>query len=90
MASTDGGERTVTRADFYILEFLAKVDGVQTPKCIAPNIGPPGGYSQKYVGTRCRHLENLGMVEKSGRGVYRITRRGRDYLAGEIADDSLA
>lgn len=90
MASTGEGERTVTRADYAILEFLARVDGVQTPKCIAPNIGPPDGYSQKYVGARCRHLAELGLVERRGRGIYRITDPGRQYLgsglAGERAD----
>lgn len=90
MASTEDGDNPVTRADYYVLEFLAKVDGVQTPKCIAPNIGPPDGYNQKYVGTRCRHLADLGLVEKTERGMYKITDRGRDYLEGRIDDTDLA
>lgn len=52
----------ITRADHYILEFLHHCDAVLTPKCIAPNVGPPDGYNQKYVVTRCRHLTNLGLL----------------------------
>lgn len=89
MASTDGGDETVTRADYFVLEFLDRVDGVQTPKCIAPNIGPPDGYNQKYVGTRCRHLADLGLVERTDRGLYRISEKGRDYLEGNIDDNDL-
>lgn len=89
MASTESGDSPVTRADYYILEFLEKVDGVQKPACIAPNIGPPDGYNSKYVGTRCRHLEELGLVEKTDRGMYRIADRGRDYLDGTLTDEDL-
>lgn len=87
MASTDndgGGENPVTRADYYILEFLERVDGVQKPVCIAPNIGPPDGYNSKYVGERCRHLRDLGLVERVGEGMYQITDRGRAYLDGTL------
>lgn len=90
MASTEGGDSPVTRADYYILEFLKKVDGVQKPACIAPNIGPPDGYNSKYVGTRCRHLTDIGLVANAGNGMYRITGRGRDYLDGNIDDEDLA
>lgn len=89
MASA-GGESPLTRADHYILEFLERVDGVQTPKCIAPNIGPPDGYNQKYVGERCRQLEDWGLVQRVGRGMYRITDRGRSYLKGDFDASSLS
>lgn len=87
MAST--GDSPITRADHYILEFLDRVDGVQMPACIAPNVGPPDGYNPKYVGTRCRHLADLDLVDKTDRGMYRISDRGRAYLAGDLDPEDL-
>ena len=88
MASSS--DSPLTRADHYILEFLDKVDGVQTPKSIAPNIGPPDGYNQKYVGQRCRQLDEWGLLERTDRGLYRITDRGRAYLAGRFDPSRLS
>ena len=39
----DSSDDPITRADYYILEFLKQCDAILTPKCIAPNIGSPGG-----------------------------------------------
>lgn len=83
------GDSPITRADHYILEFLERIDGVQMPACIAPNIGPPDGYNPKYVGTRCRHLADLGLVERTDHGMYRITDRGRAYLDGRLDAEEL-
>jgi predicted transcriptional regulator len=70
----------MTRADDYILEFLDETDIVATPQVIAANID----YSRQYVNQRIRALEDNDLVQNTGNGLYRITDRGRDYLAGEL------
>lgn len=35
---------------------------------------------KKHVGTRLRQLEDYGLVENIGRGVYRITEKGKEHL----------
>ena len=37
--------------------------------------------NRKYVGNRLRQLEDYGLVEDIGRGVYRITEDGKEQLA---------
>lgn len=87
MGSTD---EPITRADHFILEFLEKCDAVLTPKCIAPNIGPPDGYNQKYVGQRCRQLEDWGLLSRTDRGMYHITDQGQAYLDGRFDASTLS
>ena len=77
----DSSDDPITRADHYILE---QCDAILTPKCIAPNIGPPGGYNQKYVGQRCRQLEDWGLLTRTDRGMYQITARGKAYLENQF------
>lgn len=41
-------------------------------------------YHPNTIGRRCRALEDHGFLVKTGSGVYSITDRGRQYLAGKI------
>lgn len=75
----------MTRADDYILEFLEKTDIVATPHVVAANID----YSRQYVNRRMRRLAEHDLVEKEGDGMYRITERGRAYLAGDLNEEDL-
>lgn len=70
----------MTRADDYILEFLAEHNIVVTPHVVSANID----YNRQYVNQRIRKLADNGLVENTERGLYRITDRGRSYLAGEL------
>jgi hypothetical protein len=40
-------------------------------------------FHRKTVGRRLRLLSKAGLVERVGRGVYRISNKGRRYLAGQ-------
>ena len=75
----------MTRADDYILEFFEDTDIVATPHVVSANID----YSRQYVNRRIRKLAENGLLEKSGDGLYRITERGRNYLAGDLDSDDL-
>lgn len=75
----------MTRADDYILEFLEETDIVATPQVIAANID----YSRQYVNQRIRQLADENLVENTGDGLYRITDRGHEYLAGDLDADDL-
>ena len=75
----------MTRADDYILEFLGEHDIVSTPKVISANVD----YSRQYVNRRIRLLAEHGLVETSGDGLYNITERGRQYLAGKLEANDL-
>ena len=75
----------MTRADDYILEFLDEKDIKATPRVISANID----YTHQYVNERLKPLRENGLVENTGDGLYRITDRGRAYLAGELDADDL-
>jgi len=75
----------MTQADNQILEFLDEQDIVATPKVIAANID----YTPQYVNERIPLLSENGLVENRGKALYRITDRGRQYLAGELDKDDL-
>jgi predicted transcriptional regulator len=44
----------------------------------------PIRYSRQYVAERCRELAKHGLIKNVGNGVYVITERGEQYLAGEL------
>lgn len=69
----------MTLADERILEFLAE-QGNHQPAQIAKEFG----FHRKYIGRRCRTLEDYGFLNNRGNGVYQITDRGREYLSGEF------
>lgn len=66
-------------ADDVILELL-RSEGNLTPEVI----DDMGGPSPNHVINRCRQLEKYGLVEKLGRGLYRLTDEGRAYLDEEL------
>lgn len=69
--------------DDRILEYLANEDEVASPAEIKRGAGLP--WSGTHVARRCRKLDEMGFLTKvSGAGVYSISERGRDYLAGEF------
>ena len=76
----------LTAADVRILEFLYAArdtrnnPSIQTPKTIAINTGHP----RKYVGQRCRTLVDRDLVEKTGRGQYRLSETGEALMSGRI------
>lgn len=65
--------------DDAILETLQE-EGNQQPVHVAEKINR----HRKYVGERLRKLAEYGLVENLGRGLYRITDEGEQYLAGEL------
>lgn len=68
------------RVDDRLLEYLES-EGTQTPKSIADEWGYD--YHRETLGRRLRLLTKAGLVEKVGRGVYRITETGVGYLIGQ-------
>jgi len=66
-------------SDDRILEYLSETD-FAAPKEIADATSK----NNDYIGRRCRVLKELGLVETPGRGLYRITDLGEQYLAGDL------
>ena len=66
--------------DNRLLEYLDE-EGVGSPQ----KIHEDGriAFTREYIGRRLRLLSNANLIEKVGRGVYRITPKGREYLSGE-------
>lgn len=75
----------MTRADDYILEFLGHNDIIASPRVISANID----YSHQYVNERMKPLRENGLVKNTGDGLYKITDKGREYLAGDLDADDL-
>lgn len=69
----------MTLADERILEFLSE-RGNHQPAQIAAEFG----FHRKYIGRRCRILEEHGFLDNLGNGLYRITDQGQKYLTGEF------
>lgn len=75
----------MTNADDHILEFLLNEGNrevIATPAVIAENID----FNAGYVRQRVSKLLEEGLIEyhDEDRGMYRITERGRKYLAGDL------
>ena len=68
----------MTLADERILEYLSEM-GNHQPSQIAQEFG----FHRKYIGKRCRILEENGFLTNRGNGVYQITEQGQKYLRGE-------
>lgn len=66
--------------DDRLLEYLDQ-EGDGTPSSILDD--GDLDYHRKTAGRRLRLLNEVGMVDRIGRGVYRITPTGRAYLAGQ-------
>lgn len=78
-------------ADERILELLASDSGLQ-PKTINHKISEKASaldYHDEHIGRRCRKLAEMGLLNKTGAGVYSITELGREFLDGMIDADDL-
>lgn len=70
--------------DDRVLEFLSE-EGASSPKIVADGLGN----HPEYVGERLRTLTEYGLVDRPGRGIYRITEQGEGYLAGDLDASTL-
>lgn len=75
----------MTQADNRILEILEESGLTLSPKVLAYN----ADYTRNYMTNRLAELREAGLVERVDEGLYQITDRGRQYLAGEISADEL-
>ena len=70
----------MTPMDDEILATFHGTDLALTPAVVAFNTG----FSRKEVNRRLIELADHGFVEKIERGKYRLTRRGEQYLRGQL------
>ncbi|MDB2285458.1 helix-turn-helix domain-containing protein [Halorubrum ezzemoulense] len=75
----------MNQTDDRILELLDESDLILTPAVIARNLD----YTRNWISRRISELEDAGLVDPVDSGYYRISERGRAYLAGEIDADDL-
>ncbi|OYR69023.1 winged helix-turn-helix domain-containing protein [Halorubrum ezzemoulense] len=75
----------MNQTDDRILELLDESDLILTPAIIARNLD----YTRNWISRRIGELEDAGLVDPVDTGYYRISERGRAYLAGEIDADDL-
>jgi predicted transcriptional regulator len=80
----------MTRADDAILEFLLNESNRPinaNPAVVQANID----YQISHVRNRLRELHSAGLVEyyDKNRGIYRITKKGRAYLTGDLDAEEL-
>ncbi|MFD1572032.1 MarR family transcriptional regulator [Halorubrum laminariae] len=71
----------MTSLDDRILEFLHETKPT-TPTKMTNEASLP--YSRQHVDRRCKKLDEEGLVEGLGNGVYRITDDGEAYLEGRL------
>lgn len=78
----------MTKSDPTILEFFGEQDIAMSPAVVSFNIK---GVSHPTVKRRMPILTEDELLEKveGKRGYYRITQKGRAYLAGELDTDDL-
>ena len=78
----------MTKSDPAILELLDESDLDLPPAVISHNVD---GVSHPTVKRRLPILDEHGLVERTSekRGYYRVTERGRAYLAGDLNADDL-
>ncbi|WP_128478599.1 ArsR family transcriptional regulator [Halorussus pelagicus] len=78
----------MTKSDPAILEFFEEQDISMPPAVVSFNIE---GVSHPTVKRRMPELADHGLLEKveGKRGYYRITDRGRAYLAGDLDAEDL-
>jgi DNA-binding PadR family transcriptional regulator len=71
----------MTSLDDRILEFLSE-NNPTTPTKMTKEASLP--YSRQHVDRRCKKLEEEGLVEGLGNGVYMISDDGKAYLDGRL------
>ena len=69
---------------YEILNFYGDHDIWITPAALAKNTG----YVRNYIASECRTLLTAGLLEQEGQ-TYRLTDRGRAFLAGDLGADDL-
>ena len=67
--------------DDRVLEYLSE-NGSGSPTEMKKE--GPIRYSSQYIGRRCKKLEENGLVQHLGNGVYIITDDGEAYLDGRL------
>ena len=75
----------MNQTDDRILELLDESDLILTPAVMARNLD----YTRNWVSRRVGKLESAGLVKPIDSGYYRISDRGRAYLAGDLDADEL-
>jgi DNA-binding IclR family transcriptional regulator len=75
----------MNQTDDRVLELLKESGLKLNPSAIAVNLE----YSRSWVSRRCKMLLDAGLVETTEDSYYRITDRGRAYLAGELDAEDL-
>ena len=75
----------MNQTDDRILELLDESDLILTPAVMARNLE----YTRNWVSRRVGKLEEAELVESVDSGYYRISDRGRAYLAGELDAEDL-
>nr|WP_321166983.1 MarR family transcriptional regulator [Halorubrum sp. Atlit-26R] len=71
----------MTSLDDRILEFLHE-NKPTTPTKMTTEASLP--YSRQHVDRRCKKLDEEGLLESLGNGVYMITEAGEAYLKGHL------
>nr|WP_308201021.1 MarR family transcriptional regulator [Halorubrum ezzemoulense] len=71
----------MTSLDDRILEFLHE-NNPTTPTKMTTGASLP--YSRQHVDRRCKKLDEEGLLESLGNGVYMITEDGEAYLKGYL------
>ncbi|MFC6904716.1 phage repressor protein [Halalkalicoccus tibetensis] len=75
----------MTHTDERIMEHLDE-RGSSGPGAIAASLEK----SEEYVADRCRQLAIRDLLAAEGDGEYRLSERGRGFLAGEVEPEELA
>ena len=70
----------MNQTDDRILELLDESDLILTPAVMARNLD----YTRNWISRRVGKLESAGLIEPIDSGYYRISDRGRAYLAGDL------
>ncbi|WP_321166973.1 winged helix DNA-binding protein [Halobaculum gomorrense] len=73
--------------DDRILELLDESGLILSPAIISANLD----ITRQHISNRLAELADHGLVQRTstGRGHYRITDKGREYLAGELDEDEI-
>jgi len=75
----------MNQTDDRILELLEESGLILSPAVMAKNLD----YSRSWVSERTGRLVQAGLVEQVDDGYYRVSDRGRAYLAGELDAEEL-
>lgn len=90
----DDDVMTKAARERQILKFLDERQVMMPPKVLYDNMAEFGGitFSAKTVKRLLIDMEKRGLVERKdvGNGYYKVTDRGRAYLAGELDETGVA